>query len=151
MKKITFNAHRGDAIISRLIRVLSPQYNHISIQLGHHIYEAHIDTGVRKVRRLKWDDTTVVDTISIFCEDEHYQETKDFLEKQVGKKYDILGIVGFIWVFTKPRIGRWYCSELAQVILYKANGISSSEEDYTQKVSPFAFWRTLQLLRANNQ
>lgn len=142
--KITFQAHRGDALISRLIRLVSPKYNHISIRIEDTVYEAHIKTGVTQTPYKTWKGKkTVVAKKSIEVDIVQTLDILDFLFKQVGKKYDILGIFSFIWVFIKPRKDRWYCSELSQVVLYKILGMRSYEDNYNQKVSPFEFWDNL--------
>jgi len=33
------------------------------------------------------------------------------------------------------------------VALYKSQGISSTEDDYNQRVSPYQFWRELELIK----
>lgn len=142
--KITFQAHRGDALISRAIRLLSPKYNHISIRIEDTVYEAHIGTGVTETSYKTWKGKkTVVAKKSIEVDLMTGLKVLDFLFNQVGKKYDVLGIFAFIWIFFKPRKDRWYCSELAQVVLYKILGIRSTAENYNQKVSPFTFWDNL--------
>ena len=139
---ITFNFHRGNKPISRMIRLFSGgQYNHVSIKIGRTIYEAHIKNGVTKTSQGLWNDETVA--VSAPFEFPYEKEAKKFLEKQVGKKYDILGIFAFLWVFAKPKKGKWYCSELAQVALYKALGIKSTDSNYQQKVSPQDFYYNL--------
>lgn len=137
-----FYAHKGNSLLSRAIRLFSPKYNHISIRIGQTIYEAHIHTGVRKVRYSKWEGRkSIVAYREIKTKEE--KRVRAFLEKQVGKKYDTLGIIGFIWGLIPPKKDKWYCSELAKVALYKALGIRSTAEDYNQRVSPYQFWREL--------
>lgn len=146
--KITFQAHRGNALLSRAIRLLSPRYNHISIRLGDLVYEAHIKTGVTCTPYKEWKGKkTVVAKRSFELDDKQTMRVVLFLNKQVGKGYDVLGIFSFIWIYFKPRMGKFYCSELAQVALYKMLGIHSTAEDYNQKVSPYQFWRNLRMVR----
>lgn len=144
---ITFHAHHGDAKLSRIIRWMSPKYNHISIQIDEVIFEAHIDHGVTRSLVGTWNGSTVAESITIKCSSENLGKTWEFLNKQVGKKYDTFGIFAFLWWFFKPQKDRWYCSELAQVALYKALGVISTAEDYNQKVSPYQFWRNLQVVK----
>lgn len=146
--KITFQAHRGDALLSRAIRLLSPRYNHISIRVGFLVYEAHIHNGVTQTPYKLWQGKkSVVAKKSFEVDDQTAMRMVSFLATQVGKKYDIWGIFGFLWWFFKPRKDRWYCSELAQVALYKMLGIRSTADDYDQKVSPYQFWRNLRMVR----
>lgn len=146
--KVTFQAHKGTALISRAIRLLSPKYNHISIRIGDEVFEAHIKTGVTKTPFSVWEGKkTIVNKKSLEIDDIRGLRLVAFLNKQVGKKYDTLGIFGFLWWFFKPRKDRWYCSELAQVALYKCLGIRSTSDDYNQKVSPYQFWRNLRAVK----
>lgn len=142
--QIKFNAHRGNGIISRLIRLFSRGlYNHISIELDGYIYEAHIHTGVHKVLVKEWDAKTVVNSTEIDLSTKRFKETYLFLEKQVGKKYDLRGVLGFLFVAFKPRMGYFYCSELAIVALAKALG--KKDRMNNALVSPHLFWDILLL------
>lgn len=146
--KVTFQAHRGDALLSRAIRLLSPKYNHISIRVENEVFEAHIKTGVTKTPYKIWKGkTSVVAKQELFIDDIRGLKLVAFLNKQVGKKYDVLGIFSFLWVYFRPKKDRWYCSEYAQVALYKCLGIRSTENDYNQKVSPYQFWRNLRTVK----
>lgn len=141
---IYFYAHHNDNPVSWLIRVFSPKYNHISIRVNTFVYEAHAGKGVTKTQIKKWKGAKSViaerrfDT-SKSCE----ARVKRFLEKQVGKRYDMAGVFSFVWRFTQPKIGYWFCSELAMASLYKMLGIGSNVDGYNQKVSPSQFWKIL--------
>lgn len=146
--KIVFQAHKGTALISRVIRLLSPKYNHISIRVENEVFEAHIKTGVTKTPYKTWKGkSSVVAKQELFIDDIKGLKLVKFLNEQVGKKYDTLGIFSFLWIYFKPAKGKWYCSELAQVVLYKILGIRSTENDYNQKVSPYLFWRNLRTVK----
>lgn len=163
---ITFNAHRGDKLLSKLIRLLSRgNYNHVSIELRGHIYEAHIhipswiakalntffafncfrEYGVLKTPVELWDNSTVVASQTLKISPEREEEVYSFLEKQVGKKYDTRGILSFLFIYLKPRMGYFYCSELAVITLYKAFGMGKEDYDELQNVSPHLFWIMLKL------
>lgn len=148
---LTFNTHKGNALLSKLIRFFSRgKYNHTSIQLGNYIYEAHINSGVTKTHRVLWEDKTVVGSITLKIAPERGREIKAFLEAQVGKKYDIRGIFSFFFTTAKPKMGYWYCSELGVVTLYKAIGLTSEEYDELQNVSPHLFWIILTAIKKNH-
>lgn len=140
--KIIFQAHRGDALLSRAIRLLSPKYNHISIRIEDTVYEAHIGTGVTETPYKKWKGKkTVVAKKSIEVDLMTGLKVLDFLFNQVGKQYDLWAVISFVWVFMKPRKGYWMCSELAIVTLGKALGRRDVFDN--QKISPDLFWRIL--------
>ena len=125
--------HKWTSLISKAI-LLCSEYSHVSIESGLFIYEAHIHTWVRKVLRTEWDDTTIIHTMDFDRWPKHEARMVSWLEKQVGKKYDILGVFSFIWIFLKERKGRWYCSELWMCALMKLLWVWKDE--YEQKQSP---------------
>lgn len=149
MKTITFNAHRGNSTLSLLIRLASRGiYNHISIELNGFIYEAHVGKGVIKTPFKKWNDLTVAESETINITPKNYKIVKAFLEAQVGKKYDIRGIFAFLFIFARPRIGYWYCSELAKVALCHAIGYKNNADTYAQTESPHSFWINFLLIKS---
>ena len=149
---ITFQFHRGDKFLSKLIRVIvsilsfgRARYNHVSIRVGQTVYEAMIFVkygdktlkGVIKVPYSKWKGKkTVKNKITIQATRKDEKRVRDFLNAQVGKKYDITGFLNFVWIFLPPAKGKWFCSELAKVAGCKLAGIKSSEQGYNQKVTP---------------
>jgi len=145
MKNVKFQFHRGEAKISKLIRFFSRgEYNHVSIRTHRYIYEAHIKQGVIKTPINKWDDSTVVITTKISVSNAGYTNMIKFLNEQVGKKYDIMGILSFFFILLPPRKGYWYCSELASVALEKAK-IKDGMLD-NRKISPQMFFDILNLV-----
>lgn len=144
---IKFNLHRGDKLISRAIRLVSPRYNHVSILMGDTIYEAQLFQGVIKTHRSEWADSdTVARQYVLEVDGFTYAKILQFLEKQVGKDYDYLGIFAHIFpVLLAPRIGAWYCSELANVVMYKIAGLKMSYDTLTNKVSPFVFSENIRI------
>jgi len=74
--------------------------------------------------------------VEVDCET--YERVKDWLNQQLGKGYDWMGILSFIWFFITPKEGKWYCSELAYVVLMKIFDIS--QYSYDQKVTPQQFY-----------
>ena len=148
--QITYNAHYGYGIVSTLIRWFSRgRYNHISIELDGVVYEAKEGKGVIATTKGAWDDSTVVDSISFELSPFAETEIFVFLQEQIGKKYDYRGVLSFLWGFTRPRMGRWFCSELAFVTVVKMRGLKGS--DFQEKrVSPHLFWGFLKLLTCKN-
>ena len=157
---ITFNAHYGKGIVSKLIRFFSQgEYNHTSIEVNGYVYEAraHLPSwlarflnkflafkcfkeyGVIKTPVHSWDNSTVVGSKTLKIDSEQELLVEGWLNKQVGKNYDTFGVLSFVWAITKEEKGRWFCSEYAYVALMKALNI----EVYNQRKSPHDFWYDL--------
>jgi hypothetical protein len=136
---ITYNFHISDNPYAKAIRTYS-KYSHVSIEFMGNVYEAVIlDKKTRKGGVIKtpvelFNGSTVVKSVSL--EVLYPDIVHKFLEAQVGKGYDIMGVLSFIWRFLPDRIGKWYCSEYATVSLAKARGI----EEYSQKQTPEQFY-----------
>lgn len=142
-----FNSHYKKGIISNLIRFFSKgDYNHTSIEIGGFIYEAHIHTGVRKVPLCLWDNSSVACSQTLKISSYREKKVIEWLDKQVGKKYDIFGVLTFVWSIFDEKKGRWFCSEYAYVALMKALGIDSKKVDYNQRVSPHDFHSQLSVI-----
>lgn len=140
-----FQAHRSKTVLGFLIRFFSiGDYSHISMLLGGYVYEAHAIKGVIKTPVESWDDKCVVDKKEMILSHDILMEVKEWLEKQVGKKYDYIGIISFLFASLPPRRGYWYCSELATVTFAKALG--KTDEIEMQKISPTLFWSILNLV-----
>lgn len=138
---VSIQFHRGNTLLSRAIRLFSPKFNHVSIKIGRKVWESHLGTGVTKTPVASWNKSTVCEVVEFRVPAKVENQIKYFLDKQVGKKYDIMGIFHFLWFFTKPKDDRWYCSELGKVVLYKIIGVDSNKDDYQQRVSPYQLWR----------
>jgi len=140
MKEIEFQFHRSNHLLGRLIRFFSRgMFNHVSIRMGRYVYESHIHSGVRKVLYSKWNSDSVVHSFLLDVDTDSYDYTKEWLDKQVGKKYDIFGVLSFLWRLFEESEGKWFCSELAMVTLAKARCI----EIYNQRQSPQEFFYSL--------
>ena len=89
------------------------KYSHVAIEIGGWVYEAVPIKGVRKLPAAKynWKD------VDVFTADGYNEPSVwAFLESQLGKPYDYLGVLRFLprWkegVFSD----RWFCSELFHV------------------------------------
>ena len=138
MKEIEFQFHRGNHLLGKVIRFFSRgDFNHVSIRIGKYVYESHIDTGVTKTLYSKWESWSVVESFLVEVEDT--KAIEKWLKKQVGKKYDIWGVLSFMWIWAKPAEGKWFCSELAMVTLAKALELDT----YNQRQSPQDFYYSL--------
>ena len=148
MNTITFNFHRGDAFISKAVRAVSRGFfNHVSMTYNGHVYEAHMFVGVIKTPVAEWDCSTVHTTLTFKVKKQHQAELLDFLEAQVGKGYDYLGLLNFVLVSTKEREGMWYCSEFAKVGFAKAIGFKNAGQ-YSQRESPSSSYNNMLMVHS---
>ena len=139
---IKFQFHHWDKLLSKAIRLFSGGFfNHVSIQMGDYIYEAHINTWVRKIARIDWEDETVYTFYEYYLWPKREKMVEDWLEKQVGKKYDTLGVLSFLWRFIPQSPWKFYCSELAFIAFMKLHKIT--KENYNAKKTPQDFFELL--------
>ena len=140
---IRYNSHKGNHLLGKLIRFFSRgKFNHTSINLNGIIYEAHIHSGVRKTPEKDWSDKTVFTQTTFKIDTQTHRELKYWLDRQVGKKYDLWGVLSFMWIFANPVQGKWFCSELALVTLAKQFHLFT----YNQRQSPTDFYYYLQAI-----
>ena len=141
---ITFKAYKGTGFISKLIMLFSNgKFSHISIIIDGLMYEASMNKGVI-MSLYTGDGGYETETREVKITDKNKAEVVKFLESQIGKKYDYRGIYAFLMPLAKPKMGSWYCSELAMVSLGKALGKPDIYEE--QLVSPQEFWNILELI-----
>jgi len=118
MKKIIkFHFYKGKSLLSWAIkfRTLSI-YSHVAIEIDGIVYESwqgKKNNGVVKSNNpLTYHKKgTKIETILVPME--KWLVWKEFLELQVGKKYDYKAIFNFAFNWKKQNPDRWFCSELA--------------------------------------
>lgn len=119
--KVVFTSH--DNLGSSLIRAIDGGvYSHMALVLpGDRVVESVKKTGVR-IRRL---DSLLSDAwrYSLFTlEVPDEESTVKFATAQVGKPYDVTGLIGFGFARDWQKDDQWYCSELGMTAL-SAGGI----------------------------
>lgn len=134
--------YKGTGWVSKSILFMSRGgYSHAAVQLNDgSIIEAHASRGVTRRKSLldEINTNTVVVTYDVETTPEQDVIITKFLESQLGKKYDYLAIVGFVFHTThqgRIQYGRWICSELVFAAFQKA-GINLLERVECWKVSP---------------
>ena len=144
MKKITFNIHRGDGFVSKAIMKLSHgNFSHVSFKIGRNYYEAVEGEGVVNKRV---STSPIIERYTIEVSNKKAKVLEDWVKGQVGKKYDWTGVFAHVFpIFLRPKIGYWYCSEIAFVLTFKAKDILGDDIS-SQKVSPQMFRDILKLL-----
>lgn len=131
---VTFNTHCWKSFVSRVVQFFSRGASHSSIQVGDFVWEATFDKGVIKTPLEEWEPlSTVVDKVHFEIPRWRGKELVQWLDRQVGKGYDFLGILSFIWILIPQKVGKWYCSEMNTVALYK---FIVQAKEYIQKKNP---------------
>lgn len=133
--------YKGTGWISNAIMWISRGgYSHVAMVLNDDsIIEAWAG-GVRKRKNIldQMDINTIVDVFEINTTPDQDIIIKDFLEKQIGKGYDYLAILGFILHTShqgRIQYGRWICSELVFAAFQKID-INLLDRVECWKVSP---------------
>jgi hypothetical protein len=138
---LTLHFHRTNSPIGKAIRLQTGgSVNHVSCNIRFSKIEADMRKGVHH----GYNEDTIVESFTF--EKGDLTEAMKFAFEQIGKKYDWLGILSFIWNFVPEKIGAWYCSELAMVLLMKFLGITN----YSQKQSPQTLLELCRILKQAN-
>lgn len=128
---------KGRGLVSRLIRwQTNGKYSHAAIQLGDgRIIEAwHKPAKVRVRPPLKdWSNVEAF-TVEGMTED-RWQKATEFLEAQLGKKYDFGGVMRFVTRWRKKQDDKWFCSELVFQAI-KESGVDLLARIECSQVSP---------------
>lgn len=138
--------YKGTSLVSRLIRWATwSEYSHASWIDGIHEYEAwhtrgeRFKSGVRCVIGLGAGHSlgTVVDIYQVpELTVEQAQEIRLFLISQIGKRYDLRGVLGFISRRDSAQYqDRWFCSELVFTALLRV-GLPLLSNVPAHRVSP---------------
>ena len=91
------------------------RFGHIGFSLGADYYEADIKTGVTRFNNVPPRATPIY-------RGRTSQTVVDWVEQQVGKPYDIRGVLGFLThkCHDSDYHLRWFCSELATAVLRRS-------------------------------
>ena len=97
-------------IFSRLVRWwTSSKYSHTELIFSDGVSgsSSFLDKGVR-LKSITYDET-YWDFIEIQGFDE--LQARWWFERNQGKKYDVLGLLGFVWKRGTQNKNKWYCNE----------------------------------------
>jgi len=133
---------KGVSWMSRMIRGFNwGDYSHVAWLDDNTMecIEAWIPGGVRLVKSVNEQHTpgTQVDFFITQTTPEQEKQVRAFLEAQVGKAYDYLGILNFVTRRPAGESGveKWFCSELIMAA-YQSIGVNLLERIPAWKVSP---------------
>ena len=140
MKTITFQIHNGDSFISKQIKRFSlGEVSHASVDFEGVTYESIEGEGTRKLRTIAYSYSPIVERYEIKVSDRQYDQLLAWMESQLGKKYDYTGVFAHVFpIFLKPKMGKWYCSELTFVLRQKIARVLG-DDSANNKVSPQLF------------
>lgn len=122
MNHLTFIFSKSNSLWSKLIRLVtfskwshveyvSPSGNIISAELGRGVYSDPEDRPLQ--------DWTAADVVKVPVTDLQLEQFTKWINKQVGKKYDLLGIFG-LWLKRRWQDDyAWFCSELLVAGMHK--------------------------------
>jgi len=143
---VVFGCYRGTSITSRLIRWFTwSQYGHVAIYRRDRPAGNQIVESWRKgvVTTWAWNDNHTPGTpVELYAyrdqpEPAMVDNANTWLDKQVGKKYDLRGIIRFVARCKSHIDNRWFCSELAQAYAIECGCPVVRKEPY--KVAPCDF------------
>lgn len=123
-KSIKFHYFYNESIGSWLIKArLSTVFSHVGIEFEDGmLYHSAMLKGTVK-ERLEEQKTTPIHTTEILVDEEHYNRAYEWAQQQLGKRYDWLGIVGFIVGNKWNDDNQYFCSEYGKFIFELATDI----------------------------
>lgn len=137
MKQPKILLFRGRGVISQLIRwQTNGQYSHAAIQLpsGSIIEAWHKPARVRVRKNLTdWSNVEAYEVEGMTPE--QWEVALEWLDDQVGKKYDFGGVLRFLTRYRKDQDEKWFCSELVFQALVEA-GVELLSRIQCSQVSP---------------
>ena len=138
--KIAF--YKGETFVDKTVIFLSRGgYSHCTIVFDDgSIIESKPFCGVQKCEYFtsSLESNCLIDIFEVYTTKHQDKIIKEFLEKQLGKGYDYLSVIGFVVYATdegRKKYGRWFCSELVFAAFKKA-GINLMDRTDAWLLSP---------------
>lgn len=105
------------------------RHSHVEIEINGVLYSA--DMWTNRVRAAHFTpDKAKWDTIAIPATDEQKKEAISFLRSQLGRQYDVFGILFSQFVpLSRHHNDKWFCSELCHAALKIAFGIPGKSHE----------------------
>jgi uncharacterized protein YycO len=101
-------------------------WSHCAILDGDFVIDATLASGVRRIPYREWEEHyTYHEAVNFPCANK--DKAIEFARAQVGKSYDWLGILSFIFRKNYEDTSKWFCSELVA----EASGIFKTNLIYT--------------------
>lgn len=131
-------AYKGTGLVSKLIRLQTrSEYSHVAIQLlDGTVVEAWAAGGVRHVASpLEAHKSKTEIDVFLLTEEFDSGAVLQFLNSQLGKKYDFRSIFRFLTRRSSPLDDRWFCSELV-LAAFRMGGLELLARVPSSEVSP---------------
>ena len=128
--------YKGKSWISKFIKWHTRgEYSHAAIIVGGALYESKEFIGTRK--RLAFDENVEYDDFIVETAQNQRAGMVEFLERQIGKPYDMLKVFAFVTRKRQDRksLGKWFCSEIVFATLQKC-GVKLFNLTEAWEVSP---------------
>lgn len=122
---INIEFSKQSTILARLIRWFTwSRWSHVSVPIRDGLtIESREFKGVIRTSN-RYDNS---DLLTLEVEKEEADQFYHLLDSQVGKSYDYLGVLGFIFRSSWARDNRWFCSELVAWALVESGIINLSK------------------------
>lgn len=145
--KITIQLSASNKIISRITRwITRGEFGHVDIilpQSPNVLIGAHVLGGIKKTIFRK-DDFSKIQRYEF----EVSQDTINWIDAQLGRKYDLMAIAGFVLKIPLSENTASICSEFAFDVLEKSEAFSHYVDFQSSKISPRDLHLVLQVLEA---
>ena len=113
MAEIIIGQYQGTSFFSKLIKWRTwSNISHTGAFLGDDVIEAWGGGVVRQHWTSGHEPGTKITLYRVPCLDKQWEIFYSFLLHQVGKKYDKMGILGFMTRAKSQHPDKWFCSEL---------------------------------------
>ncbi|MCK7542965.1 hypothetical protein MLC59_02115 [Marinobacter bryozoorum] len=101
---------------------LFSRWSHVAIEIGDTVYDATMSRGVQSWPAAGYTDRySETETVELPGDE---TAARDFLRRQLGKKYDWMALVALPFRTTWQSPHRWFCSELVAKALSHAGVLS---------------------------
>ena len=126
-------------LIDHLVSIVTMgPYCHVGIVYDNMTISSEKKNGV--VKHI-FEDSAICDFIEIETSKE--KEIIEFLENEIGCKYDLFGTLRFVLPFIKQSSDKWFCSELVVTALAKDSRFKGWE---AQRFSPNSLYKKIKSL-----
>lgn len=115
--KILFRKSTASMLMRLVCYITGGNYGHVEIAFSDGMCFSAIPLYGVKMRRIQnLKDYTIID-VSVTKKQE--EKTRKHCRNICGKKYDYIGVLGFLFNQDTFNNSRWYCSRLCAVILHQ--------------------------------
>ena len=124
---------KGKGFLDWLIRCYTgSDYSHAFLFEGNTKIEAIAPVGVRKANLTDYSPKSDIDVYDILLPEPKKKKMWEYMNSQIGKKYDYKGVLHFVLPFWRQSKYRFFCSELiAEAMAYAGVILAKKPEEYT--------------------